>query len=262
MGLTGSSVRKYIESNAFQPPEPGYTRTHPNLYMIDSVGHSQIATMHYKVNNGEKIIIYSHGNATDIGYMDTFLSNLAKTIRINLISYDYEGYGLSRGVASEAGAIRSINIVYNHLISIGYLPNEIILYGVSIGTGPTVELASKLSQYGEKLGGVLLQTPYTSVAGVVSQIAEHTFYASSYVVENSNIFRSSETISLITVPVTLIHGDRDEIIDHSHSVTLYKILKKTNRYAKFITIPYARHNNIESDHLNILIRCLVEFLAV
>ncbi len=37
-------------------------------------------------------ILFSHGNATDIGYMRDHLMDLAQTLQVNVFAYDYCGY--------------------------------------------------------------------------------------------------------------------------------------------------------------------------
>lgn len=61
------------------------------------------------------IIIFSHGNSTDIGYMlDSFL-DLAYNCKINIFSYDYCGYGQSKGKPSDFNIMQDIVAVYNYV---------------------------------------------------------------------------------------------------------------------------------------------------
>jgi len=52
-----------------------------------------------RVNDETKTIIYSHGNATDIGAMHFMQIIIAKGIKCNVVMYDYSGYGESGGGA-------------------------------------------------------------------------------------------------------------------------------------------------------------------
>jgi len=47
-------------------------------------------------------IIYSHGNATDIGAMYPLQAILSNSLECNVVSYDYSGYGESGGIAMES----------------------------------------------------------------------------------------------------------------------------------------------------------------
>lgn len=43
-------------------------------------------------------ILFSHGNATDIGYMRDHLMDLAQTLQVNVFAYDYCGCVLFCGI--------------------------------------------------------------------------------------------------------------------------------------------------------------------
>ena len=237
MGSFCSSSKATIENIALPAPQCSYNRSSPNLTMIDDV-----ATMWYIQNCSKTIIIYSHGNATDIGYIQSLLLQLSEKLKTSIVSYDYEGYGLTPGTPSESGCNRSLKKVYNYLIHNGYSPTDIILYGVSIGTGPTIELAYKNKD--AKFKGIVLQTPYTSVVGVVSRsVAYCSETTSSFSFSNPDLFLNSQKIPSITSPITIIHGTKDEVIPYDHAVKLSEL----NDNIKLVTLENANHNNIERD---------------
>lgn len=68
-------------------------------------------------------------------------------------SYDYTGYGLSKpGKPSEKNLYADIDAAFKELRQrYGISPENIILYGQSIGTVPTVDLASRF-----EVGAVIL----------------------------------------------------------------------------------------------------------
>ena len=266
-----STIKPHIEYLAFPAPKrPGYNLSHERLFFIGDNEISKIACMRYNENDMKRgchfhtrpIIIYSHGNATDIGYVDSckskLLTNLSNDLNVTIISYDYPGYGLSPGVPSEEGCIRAINTLYDYLISIGYEAKNIILYGSSIGTGPTVSIASKKN----KLRGVVLQTPYTSCVGIKSECAEYTSYACSSVSRNPNIFTTSEIIHKIKSPIIIIHGTDDQIIAYSHATELFEIVKDNNENNRLVTLPGAGHNNIDTKFYSAITDSLSKLLRL
>jgi fermentation-respiration switch protein FrsA (DUF1100 family) len=258
MGILMSSFKQPIENIAFPAPRCSYTYKTENLHFVKDRDNKQIAYIHY-YRNKKITIIYSHGNGTDIGYMNYLCSTLARDLNANVILYDYEGYGLSEGTPSERGCINGIESVYNYVVSKGVNPSDIILYGTSIGTGPTVHLAHKLAQQGINLKGILLQTPYKSVVSVISQSLATTSYISSagYDEYNPDLFRTIDKIGSIKSPITIIHGLLDEVIPYDHSVTL----TKQNKYIKLVTLNDASHNNIDSDYYDYVKNCLYEFMS-
>ncbi len=40
-------------------------------------------------------LLYSHGNAEDIGLITTFMIDMARLLQVNILCYDYSGYGMS-----------------------------------------------------------------------------------------------------------------------------------------------------------------------
>jgi len=124
-----------------------------------------ISTLIYRlpegqVNENTKTIIYSHGNATDIGAMFPIQVILALSLRCHVVVYDYSGYGESGGVPDEQNTYLDIEAVYDYVLNnvADKKPENVILYGQSVGSGPCCYLASKNDQ----IGGMVLHSPFTS----------------------------------------------------------------------------------------------------
>lgn len=257
-----SSIKRPIERIMFPFPRPGYDRSHPRLRFIGPTDH-RVACMTYIVNTNRPTILYGHGNATDIGYLNDFLENhLSRDLDVNIVSYDYEGYGLGADgplSATELGCIRATETVYNYLVDdLKIQPSDIILYGVSIGTGPIVKLGAGLAEQGIDVRGILLQTPYSSIFGVVSETLETSCYYASSVVENPNMFKSGEEIGKIRSPIAIIHGPDDEVIPYANAERLHRAAKNS----KLVRILTATHNNIENvaEHYEILKQTIKELI--
>jgi abhydrolase domain-containing protein 17 len=250
----------------FQPPRPpSYGHSHPRLTMIGPPDH-EVALMSYMVDPHRPTILYGHGNACDIGQMDAFFKQyLSKELNVNIVSYDYEGYGLSRsqdpdGKPTEHGCNRATEAAYNYLADdLKIQPSDVILYGTSIGTGPIVKLGAVLAERGIDVRGILLQTPYSSVFGVVSELCETSCYYADSVIESPNMFKSGEEIVKIKSPITIVHGLRDEVIPYVNAERLHRAAKNS----KLVTIPTARHGNIESvpEHYVILKQAIKDLIA-
>lgn len=61
-----------------------------------------------------------------------------------VFSYDYSGYGMSTGKPSEKNLYADVDAAWVALrTKYGISPENVILYGQSIGTVPTVDLASR-----------------------------------------------------------------------------------------------------------------------
>ena len=128
-----------------------------------SRGHN-IACMHVRcVSDPLYTILYSNGNAVDLGMMSSFFVGLGTRLNCNFLGYDYSGYGVSEGKSSGKNVYADIRAAYGELRNRYGVSNEkIILYGNSFGTIPTVDLAKELN-----VAGIVLQTPITSFIRLV-----------------------------------------------------------------------------------------------
>jgi hypothetical protein len=124
-----------------------------------------VAAIVYKVpedvrSENTKTIIYSHGNATDVGAMFPLQSILAHSLECNVVSYDYSGYGESGGVPMEANTYTDIQAVFDWTVKnvCNNDESKVILYGQSVGSGPCCYLGCRE----EDLGGMILHSPFLS----------------------------------------------------------------------------------------------------
>ena len=60
-------------------------------------------------------VLFSHGNAVDLGQMSSFYIGLGTRINCNIFSYDYSGYGVSSGKPSEKNLYADIDAAWQAL---------------------------------------------------------------------------------------------------------------------------------------------------
>ena len=93
------------------------------------------------------------------GFVYDYGHELSYHLRVNVVLYDYTGYGLSTGAPSELGCYADIESVFTWLVERCHVPvNRILAYGRSLGTGPSVHLATK-----NPLAGVIIQSGFASI---------------------------------------------------------------------------------------------------
>lgn len=84
-------------------------------------------------------VIYSHGNAVDLGQSMPFLKEFSNRIGCHVVGYDYTGYGCSSGKPKVSSTLADIAAVFEAVQEkYNTDPKDIILYGQSVGSGPTV----------------------------------------------------------------------------------------------------------------------------
>lgn len=227
-----------ISSLVFQPPpcslcEVDYEQD-PSYLLIDG----KIRSFLFK-RRSPLYLIFSHGNAEDINIIHDHLEGMSVMLNINVIGYEYPGYGsLGACTPSEEQCYEAIDAVYGHLTeTLCIQPNCIILYGRSLGGGSSCYLAEKCSNNATPVGGVILQSAFTSIFRVT-----YDFRFSLYGDMFCNIDRLP---SLNNTPVWLIHGTHDEIVPFYHAEDNFDKIQEQFR-CKPLYVLGGGHNDLES----------------
>ncbi|KAL2504934.1 alpha/beta-Hydrolases superfamily protein [Abeliophyllum distichum] len=174
---------------------------------------TEIVAVYVKNPEAKLTLLYSHGNAADIGQMYDLFSELSLHLRVNLLGYDYSGYGQSTGKPTEDNTYADIEAAYKCLQdTYGLKEEDIILYGQSVGSGPTLDLASRLS----RLRAVVLHSPILSGLRVMYPVKRTYWF---------DIYKNVDKIPLVQCPVLVIHGTADDVVDCSHGKQLWELCK-------------------------------------
>lgn len=104
-------------------------------------------------------------------------------------------------------------IVFDFLVeTLNFLPENIFIFGRSIGTGPATFLASQR----KKCKMLILFSPFTNLKAIVKD------YVSILSVFVRDRFPNIEHIKKIKSPIFILHGKKDKIIKVEHSIQLHK----------------------------------------
>ena len=158
----------------------------------------------------------------DCGECVELLQLLAQRLNVNVVAYDYAGYGASSGSPSESGTYADIGAVHTYLQSSGVPDEHIVVVGQSVGSGPSLWLAER--QHGLRglflmsglLSGlrVLSPAPCCSVAG---------FCAPPFAFMCFDIYPNHRRLRRVRCPVLIMHGTEDDVIHVSHSQELHRL---------------------------------------
>mmetsp|Transcript_9388 Transcript_9388/g.13892 ORF Transcript_9388/g.13892 Transcript_9388/m.13892 type:complete len:256 (-) Transcript_9388:23-790(-) len=244
----GNTINKFV----FFPPETTYTEEHPYpVTWIKTKSNKNIPAYHLISSNkdNKKTILYSHGNAADIGAMFPFLHLLHQNLDVNILHYDYIGYGLAKYTSpTEKLVYESAEAAYDYLVhNQNIKPEDIFVFGTSVGSGPSCHLATE-----RPIGGLILECPFSSCVRVVSE---------NKLGRLIDIFVNIDKISKVKNPVLLFHGKMDRVVPYMHSVQLEKEVPKDLLF-HFVSVDTADHHNI-MDELSVptYMQYLLEFFA-
>ncbi|VDP67614.1 unnamed protein product [Echinostoma caproni] len=147
---------------AFMPPPASYQVSPSNNTEVTKAKTRKgntIAILYMKTNPHTKLtFLLSHGNAVDLGLMVNFMHELGTKLNVNIMCYDYSGYGASSGKPLEKNLYADAECALDVLRTKFSVPlDQIVLYGQSIGTVPTVHLATL-----HRVAAVVLHSPLMS----------------------------------------------------------------------------------------------------
>ena len=169
-------------------------------------------------------LVWSHGNAGNIaGRVDVALALAARGV--DVLAYDYRGYGRSEGRPSEAGVYLDAEAAYD---SAGDLP--IVCFGESLGGAVSIHLASV-----RPCAGVAVVSTWTTLRDVARS---HYGPLAALVGDR---FDSLARIGTLSVPVFVAHGDRDEVVPFALGERLFAAAREPKR---FLRIAGAHHNDV------------------
>jgi fermentation-respiration switch protein FrsA (DUF1100 family) len=208
----------------FQPPPPSYPDTNEVIKLTS--GDAQISAVYLKNPTANYTILYSHGNAEDIGALRPVLEEI-RTMGFSVFAYDYRGYGTSTGASSEDTAYRDVDSASDYLTRVQKVPaNHIIALGRSLGGAVAVDLAKR-----QPLAGLIIESSFVSAYRVLTRFPIYPF----------DRFKSLAKIKEVGCPVLVIHGKSDEIISFWHGQRLFQA---ANEPKLSYWVDHAGHNDL------------------
>lgn len=210
----------------FFPPRPTYSKNSPGFVTVKTADGANVVAYYLPNKAAKYTLLISHGNAEDLGYMSPFLHEIHAQ-GYAVFAYDYRGYGLSEGRATERNTYLDIDAAYNYLTkNLQVAPENIIVFGHSVGAAVALDLAVR-----RPVAAVILQGAFVTAFRVMTMIPIIPF----------DKYNNLAKIATLKHPLLMIHGTVDSVIPFWHGEKLYK----TAAVPKvFYAVKNAGHNNI------------------
>lgn len=216
----------------FQPPPSSYNKD-PNLIWLHTELSEVIPAFYISVKDAHFTLLFSHGNAEDLGLIIRFFREVSHELNVNVFAYEYTGYGMSTGSAPQEPCLYAdIEAAFKYLRDIMGVPwEQIVLFGRSIGTGPSCHLATRTA-----VRGMVLQSPMVSIYRIPIQF-RFTL--------PGDLFTNVDKVSEMCTPVFIIHGTRDEIVPCWHGRSMHAACVKRGIDVDPHWVEGADHNTLE-----------------
>lgn len=217
---------QYSDRLIFLPPPPTYPNNR-DILRIPTPDGVTLAARHLPCPGARYTVVYSHGNAEDLGGVESRLQLLRDRLQVSVLAWDYPGYGRSGGDVGEPATRRAAHAVLAYVSgSLGVPADRVVLYGQSLGGGPAVELAT-----GQPCRALVLESAFTSAFRVMTQVRLMPF----------DKFVNLEKMPRVKCPVLVIQGTADEMIPFSHGQKLFAAAPEPKRR---LWVEGARHNDV------------------
>ena len=180
--------------------------------------------------NSKLTVLFCHGNGGNMMHrLDSI--NILYNLGLNCFIFDYRGYGKSEGKPSEEGTYLDARAAYEWLIDEKRLsPNNIIIFGRSLGGTIAAQLASKV-----EAKSLIVESAFTSYIDIGKK-----FYPYMPVRWFARFnYNTLDYIKAVHCPVMIIHSRNDEVVPFEFGLELYESSNEPN---KFVEI-FGSHND-------------------
>ena len=159
------------------------------------------------------VILFSHGNAGNIADRLESIS-IFRDLGFDVLAYDYGGYGESTGGPSEARCYADIRAMWRYLTEErGIAAKRIVLFGRSLGAGPTCQLATEV-----EAAAVILESTFTSIPDRAQEM--YRIFPARLILRIR--FDNAEKIANLRSPLLVVHSPDDTLIPIHHGRVLFE----------------------------------------
>jgi pimeloyl-ACP methyl ester carboxylesterase len=188
----------------------------------------------FKAENSKGVIFYHHGNS---GSLESWgLKAIDFTAEnYDVLMYDYRGFGKS------TGKIKNEKMLYNDALTLykkllyDYKERDIIIYGISLGTGVATKLAHENNP-----SKLILETPYFNFYDVAK--FHYPYFPNTILLHYQ--FKTDKLLPELKMPIYLFHGTEDETVPYNSSERLVKLSENISLF----TIKDGSHNDLNTFH--------------
>lgn len=186
-----------------------------------------------------KTLLYFGGRGTNISFHLARMEGL-RQLGFAILMVDYRGFGGSAGSGgeppSEGQMYADAEAAWLYLAHNQKTPPEqIIIYGESLGGAVALDLAVKQPQ----AGGVILQSTFTSMADMAAQIDWLRWFPVDWLLTER--FDTQAKIPRLKLPILLLHGTDDPVVPARMSEQLYDLAPQPKQ---ILLVPGKGHHSI------------------
>jgi len=171
--------------------------------------------------NARATLLLSHGNAGNIGHRLEKLK-IFHSFGLNVLMYDYRGFGKSEGTPNEKGLYADVQAAYDFLAKKKAVPaNRIISYGESLGGSVAAYAAST-----NKVGALILDSSFTSVKEMAAAMSPMLANLTQAGLDTGAALKN------VNAPVLVLHSPTDEIVPYAQAKKNFNAAKEPKQFVE------------------------------
>jgi len=173
--------------------------------------------------DSDRVVLFFHGNAGNISHRGESIAVFHR-LGLSVFIPDYRGYGRSQGSPSEEGLYRDASAAWNWLVDQqGYSPDQVVLFGRSLGGVVAAKLASEV-----RPGAIILESTLSSARDAARGI----FPVLSRIVWLRFDLNAANSIRQTKAPVLVLHSPDDEIIPYPLGRLVFEAAPEPKRFVE------------------------------
>jgi fermentation-respiration switch protein FrsA (DUF1100 family) len=175
--------------------------------------------------------ILFNGNAGNRSYRGALAARLSGQ-GMNVLLFDYRGYGENQGSPSEEGLARDARAALRYATGRADVdPRRLVYFGESLGTAVAVRLAVERPP-----SALVLRSPFASMAEIAAH--HYPYLPVRWLLRDR--YASIDRIARLDCPLLVIAGRSDTIVPFSHSERLFAAATAPKR---LVALPALDHND-------------------
>lgn len=158
-------------------------------------------------------LLFCHGNAGNVSHrLDSI--KIFHSLGLNVLIFDYRGYGKSSGRATEEGMYLDAEAAWDHIVREKRKhPDNIVVFGRSLGGAVAAETALR-----RDAGCLIVESAFTSVPDMATRI--YPWLPVRLISKYG--YATVEKVSQVRYPKLVVFSAEDEVVPPNHGERIYK----------------------------------------
>ncbi len=173
-----------------------------------------------------KAVIFFHGNSGNTGF---FVNRVEPFVQAGyaVLMPEYQGFGGRQGKPTQSALETDAKLAVDYLNKQGFLNEQIVLYGHSMGTYVAVHTAAVMGQK-HPFSAIILESPFINITKIADKKSFH-LYPTRFILRG-NTFDTDKYIGRIKSPVFIGHGMQDKTVPYEHGERLFEMARMPKQF--------------------------------